>query len=188
MNKITISLGMSSNLILSDINKYISPFDFTYTNYAGLIKCFNDSFLYFCDNNYLDIYVYNNKKYIYNKRYNFIIFEEIYIEDFELISNNFEENDEKNIFDEFIKKYTIIINNLLNILTDSKLKIIFLLQRYNTFQSDLYELKNIFNLKFLKMNYYIQILFIDDNLSRKILKMLDFKDNDNELERLKFFI
>ena len=61
------------------------------------------------------------------------------------------------------------------------------MQRYNTYQIDLQDLRNVLKECYPNLRYYIHILFIDDKKAESVLKMLKLDDNDSEVTRLKYW-
>lgn len=81
-------------------------------------------------------------------------------------------------------RYQERINNFKNYLLDENNFITFIIQRYNTKEEDLFELKNVLLEKYPKLKFKIHI--IDENSERmyKHLRYMNFKDEDEEVKRI----
>ena len=81
MNKVGISLGWNCYSAIYGVNNNIRtkktdgyntcPFDEMVSNYNGIVKCIEDDFQYFYDENYLSLKELPNEYQINNSKYNF---------------------------------------------------------------------------------------------------------------------
>jgi len=197
MQKIGISLGMNyeafnwgvnNKLIEQNVNGYKTcPFDKMYSNYPGIIECLNDDFKFFCDINYLSI-IYTSEGYlIYNSKYKFAFNKESFDNNNILWSENIDHFIIIN-YDNFLKIYSNRINAFREYLLDPKNKIEFIIQRYNTFKIDLWELKNVLSKHYPNLKYNFNVLFIDNENARNILKILQLDSNHPEMDRLNYWL
>jgi hypothetical protein len=200
MNAIGISLGCSCDSAVWGVQQSIRktkeneyktcPFDEMLSNFPGLIECLKDDFKYFCDINYLTMIETPAGPFIYNTKYKFAFNHESPGHDNIYLTQKWPEGINhfiNNNFANFINRYTKRIQSFRNYLSNPNNYISFILQRYNTRQVDLTELREVFQLHYPDLNYYINLLFIDNNRAGNILRTLKFDDNDPEVTRLKYW-
>ena len=166
------------------------PFDEMLSNYPGLIECLKDDFKYFCDPDYLTIIETTCGPFIYNTKYKFAFNHESPGHDDLYLTQKWPEGINhfiNNNFAHFIERYKNRIKSFRDYLSNSNNYISFILQRYNTYQIDLQDLRNVLKECYPNLRYYIHILFIDDKKAESVLKMLKLDDNDSEVTRLKYW-
>jgi len=204
MNQVGISLGWCCDSATrgveiglrqkKDDGYKTCPFDLCITNYPNIVQCIKDDFKYFCDDNYLKFTSENmlfikdcEPKYIYNTMYNFAFNHESPEEANLYITENWPEGKNHFLLDNyknFKLRYQERINNFKNYLLDENNFITFIVQRYNTKEEDLFELKNALLEKYPKLKFKFHI--IDENSERmyKHLRYMNFKDEDEEVKRI----
>lgn len=200
MNCVGISLGMTCDAaIIGVVDKIRAkkedgyntcPFDEMLSNYPGLIDCLKDDFKYFCDTDYLILLDTSDGKFIFNTKYRFAFNHEspghadLYIEQkWPEGINHFVNNNYAN----FIKRYTKRIQSFRNYLSNPRNHVGFILQRYNTYQIDLNELHVALKMHYPRLQYYVNIIFIDNGKAKNVLNVLQFKEEEPEMERLKYW-
>ena len=200
MNAIGISLGFTCDSAVWGIEKGIrekkingyktGPFDEMLSNYPGLIECLKDDFKYFCDPDYLTTIETTDGIFIYNTRYKFAFNHESPDHDDLYLKQNWAEGKNhfiNNNFAHFITRYNTRIKSFRDYLSDPNNYISFILQRYNTYQGDLDELRNVLKYYYPHLKYYIHLLFADNKKVENILKMLKMDENDPEITRLQYW-
>lgn len=201
MQKIGISLGMKCDAAIwgvengireTKINGYHTcPFDEMLCNYPGMVECLKDNFAYFCDVNYLKIINTSDGPFIYNTKYKFAFNHESPGHDDLHIKQKWPEGINhfiNNNFFHFIERYNKRIKSFREYLSDPNNEIEFILQRYNTFNEDLWDLKDALLLHYPNLKYEVHILYIENTLARKILQMLQFTIHDEEIDRLDYWL
>ena len=200
MKPIGISLGMKCDSAVWGVTNGIRdtkengyktcPFDEMLTNYPGLIECLKDDFKYFCDPSYLILLDTINGPFIYNKKYRFVFNHEspghadLYItQKWPEGKNHFINNN----YLHFINRYKQRIQNFRNYLKNPNNYISFILQRYNTYQINLSELRDVLKIHYPNLRYYIHILFITNHDARNILQTLKFDEKEEEMDRLNYW-
>jgi hypothetical protein len=201
MKKIGISLGWNCYSAVWAVNNNIRtrknegyntcPFDKMISNYDGLVECLNDDFLYFFDENYLELIKEQkeNEYTIYNNKYNFGFNHEspghadLYItENWPEGINHFINNN----FDNFKKRYSKRINNFRQYLKDPNNFITFVITSWNKSQEDIYELKLAIEKHYPNLKY--DVIILDDPNGKeyflKHMRDMKYNDNDNEIKRL----
>ena len=201
MNKIGISLGMKCDAAVWGVNNGLRekktngyktcPFDEMLSNYPGVIECLKDDFKYFCDINYLTIINTTDGPFIFNSKYKFAFNHESPGHDNLHITQKWDEGINhfiNNNFANFIKRYNKRINSFREYLSNPNNYIEFILQRYNTFKVDLWELKDALLVHYPELKFNFNIVFIDNDSARKILQTLQFIDEDEEINRLDYWM
>ena len=200
MNCVGISLGMTCDAaIIGVVDKIRAkkedgyntcPFDEMLSNYPGLIDCLKDDFKYFCDPDYLILLDTADGKFIFNTKYRFAFNHEspghadLYIEQkWPEGINHFVNNN----YAHFIKRYTKRIKSFRAYLSNPRNHIGFILQRYNTYQIDLNELHVALKMHYPRLQYYVNIIFIDNGKAKNVLNVLQFNEDEPEMERLKYW-
>lgn len=201
MNKIGISLGMKCDAAIWGIETGLRkrkiegyntcPFDEMLSNYPGILQCLKDDFKYFCDTNYLKIIDTQDGPFIFNTKYKFAFNHESPGHDNLHIKQEWAEGINhfiNNNYAHFIERYTKRINSFREYLLDPNNYIEFIIQRYNTFKIDLWELKDILLLHYPDLKLNFNVIFIDNIEARKVLKVLQFTENDEEMDRLNYWM
>jgi hypothetical protein len=166
------------------------PFDEMLSNYPGLIECLKDDFKYFCDTDYLTMIETTSGPFIYNTKYKFAFNHESPGHDDLYLTQKWAEGKNhfiNNNYTHFIERYTNRIKSFREYLSNPNNYISFILQRYNTYQIDLNDLRNVLKEHYPNLRYYIHILFTDDKKAENVLKMLKLGDTDPEVTRLKYW-
>jgi hypothetical protein len=198
-NKVGISLGWrcksASEGVQLGIRKrknegYLTcPFDEMVSNYQGIIKCIEDGFNFFCDTNYLEIVKKDNENLIINKYYNFMFNHEspghadLYIhEKWAGGINHFIDNDYK----EFKDRYNRRIANFKNYIEDPDNIIVFIIERYNTNNDNINDIKNALNkmYPFLQYEFYFLDLQCDPNEIKANMLYIGLDPDSEEIKRL----
>lgn len=200
MNAVGISLGMKCDSAIwgvensirdTKVNGYQTcPFDEMISNLPGIIECLRDDFKYFCDPEQLCLLFTGTEHFVYNKKYRFAFNHESPGHDDLFKSQEWPEGMThyiNNNYAHFIKRYTKRIQSFRNYLSNPKNFIIFILKRYNTYQKDLCELKKALRLHYPNLNFHIVILPVNNNDAKNTLKMLQFKEDEEELDRLNYW-
>ena len=166
------------------------PFDEMLNNYPGLIECLKDNFQFFCDTNYLTLLNTSNGVFIYNTKYRFVFNHEspghadLYItQKWPEGKNHFINNN----FAHFISRYTRRIQNFRRYLNNPNHYISFILQRYNTYQINLTDLRDALKIHYPNLRYYIDILFISNVEARGVLQTLQLEEKEEEMDRLNYW-
>lgn len=201
MNKIGISLGMTCDAAVWGINNDLRerkingyktcPFDEMLSNYPGVVECLKDDFKYFCDTNYLTIVDTTDGPFIFNSKYKFAFNHESPGHDNLHIKQQWNEGINhfiNNNFTNFIERYNKRINSFREYLANPNNYINFLIERYNTFKVDLWELKDALLLHYPNLKFNFNIIFIDNISARKVLQTLQFSDEDEEINRLDYWM
>ena len=200
MNCVGISLGMTCDAAIIGVVEKIRakkedgyntcPFDEMLCNYPGVIECLKDDFKYFCDTDYLKLIDTCDGKFIFNTKYRFAFNHEspghadLYIEqEWPEGINHYINNNYAN----FIKRYTRRIQSFRNYLSNPRNYVGFILQRYNTYQIDLHELRDVLKVRYPHLQYYINIMFIDNVKAKNVLNVLQFKEDEPEMDRLQYW-
>lgn len=200
MSSIGISLGCTCDSAIFGVENKLRgikatgyktcPFDEMLSNYPGLIECLKDDFKYFCDPYYLSLIETSDGQFIFNKKYKFAFNHESPGHDNLYIKQEWPEGINhfvNNNFTNFIKRYTKRIQAFRDYLLTPNNFINFILQRYNTYQSDLNELREALKINYPYLQYQIHVCYIDGNRINNILKMLQLDDDDPEVYRLQFW-
>lgn len=183
--------GVANGLRGTKENGYNTcPFDEMLNNYPGLIECLKDDFKYFCDTNYLTLLNTSNGVFIYNTKYRFVFNHEspghadLYItQKWPEGKNHFINNN----FSHFISRYTKRIQNFRRYLNNPNHYISFILQRYNTYQINLTDLRDALKIHYPNLRYYIHILFITNVEARGVLQTLQLEEKEEEMDRLNYW-
>jgi hypothetical protein len=198
MIPIGISLGMKCDSAVWGVSTGIRefkengyntcPFDEMLSNYPGIIECLKDDFKHFCDTNYLILIDTSIGEFIYNTKYRFAFNHEspghadLYIiQNWTEGKNHFINNN----FAHFISRYTKRIQNFRNYLKNPNHYISFILQRYNTSQTNIRELREALKIHYPHLRYYIHTICIHNTEAQNILQVLQFNENEEEFIRLK---
>lgn len=201
MNRVGISIGMKCDAAVWGIENGIRdrksngyntcPFDEMLSNYHGILECLKDDFKYFCDTNYLEILNTTDGPFIYNSKYKFAFNHESpghnnlhIIQKWPEGINHFINNN----YAHFIKRYKKRINSFRKYLADPNNYIEFILQRYNTFTLDLWQLNDILLVRYPHLKFKVNIIFIDNITAHKVLKLLQLNDSDFEIQRLQYWV
>jgi len=201
MNKIGISLGMTCDAAIWGINNDLRekkingyktcPFDEMLSNYPGVIECLKDDFKYFCDINYLTIVNTTDGPFIINSKYKFAFNHESPGHDNLHVKQEWTEGINhfiNNNFTHFIERYDKRIDSFRKYLSNPNNYIEFIIQRYNTFKVDLWELKDALLLHYPNLKFNFNVLFIDNVAARKVLQTLQFTEDDDEMNRLDYWM
>lgn len=200
MIPIGISLGMKCDSAVWGVSNGLRktkekgyktcPFDEMLSNYPGLVECLKDDFKYFCDTKYLTLLDTPNGPFIYNTKYRFVFNHESpghadlhVLQKWPEGKNHFINN---NYF-HFIERYTRRIQNFRNYLKNPNHYISFILQRYNTYQINLTELRDALKIHYPNLRYYIHILFITNTDAKGVLQTLQLNESEEEMDRLKYW-
>ena len=199
MIPIGISLGMKSDTAewgimngLRDTEQMgydTCPFDKMLTNYPGLIECLKDDFAYFCLPSHLKLLNTPQGDFIYNTKYRFIFNYESpgqYIKE-EKVWSGGEHHFSKDNFANFIERYTKRIQNFRRYLNNPNNYISFILHRYNTYQINVNELRDVLKIHYPNLRYYIHILFITNTEAKEILQLSQFNETEEEMDRLNYW-
>jgi hypothetical protein len=163
------------------------PFDLMITNYPGIIQCFKDGLDDLYNTDYLELRtvdsLWKGETFIYHTKYHFIFNHEspghgnLYNqEQWDGGINHFVADN----FKMFVERYRNRVNNLKYYLQND---VNFIIQRYNTLEEDLYELKNVLIEKYPHIN--CKFIILDDNKEYEHYAILMNMDvNDNEVKRL----
>ena len=200
MRRIGISLGMKCDAAVwgiengireRKINGYQTcPFDEMLSNYPGILECLRDDFKYFCDTKYLEIIHTTDGPFIFNSKYKFAFNHESPGHDNLHIIQKWPEGINhfiNNNYAHFIQRYEKRINSFRSYLSDPNNYIEFILQRYNTFTSDLWQLNDILLIRYPHLKFKINIIFIDNITAKKVLQLLNFNYTDEEIYRLQYW-
>ena len=183
--------GVSNGLRDTKENGYKTcPFDEMMTNYPGLIECLKDDFKYFCDPEYLILIETSVGPLIYNTKYRFAFNHESPGHADLYITQNWPEGKDhfiNNNYAHFITRYSKRINSFRNYLKNPNNYISFILQRYNTYQINLSELRDVLKIHYPHLRYYIHLLFISNNEARSVLQTLKFDPTEEEMDRLNYW-
>lgn len=200
MIPIGISLGMKCDSAVwgtingirdTKANGYTTcPFDEMLSNYPGLIECLKDDFKYFCDPEYLTILKTSKEDFIYNTKYRFAFNHESPGQGDLYITQKWAEGKNhfiNNNFAHFIERYEKRINNFRNYLKNPNHYISFIIQRYNTYQINLQDLKDALKIHYPDLRCYFHILFITNTEARNVLQLLQFDEKEEEMDRLNYW-
>lgn len=164
------------------------PFDLIMSNYPGIIKCIEDDFKFFCDTNYLGIVQSKESgdNLIINKYYNFVFNHEspghadLYIhEKWNGGINHFIDNDYKEFKDRFNRR----IANFKNYLQDPNNIIVFIIERHNTNNDNINDIKNVLNKMYPFLQY--EFYFLDPTNDINIKEHMLFIGVDPDSEEIK---
>jgi hypothetical protein len=204
MKKVGISLGWNCNGAIHGVevgirgkkDGYLTcPFDEMVTNLSGIIKCLDEDFKYFCDDNCLKIIKctselehlqhVKNEELLHNTYYNFIFNHEspghanLYkTQNWSGGINHYIDNNYK----EFKIRYNKRITNFLNYINDPNNYIIFILHGYNDTCESIIELKSVLNSKYpnLKYELYFLPIYYDKNIIVHHYNLLNVSNNNLE--------
>jgi len=200
MDCVGISLGMKCDATLWAVeNKFrkkkeegycTCPFDEMITNYPGIVECIRDDFKYFYDPEYLKIIQLGDQFFIHHTKYRFIFNHEspghadLYItQQWPEGPNHFVNNN----YAHFIERYSKRVTSFRNYLLNKNNYIYFILQRYNTYQIDLDNLKDALKINYPHLKYEVILLFLDNKTARNNLQLMKFTENEEEMDRLNYW-
>jgi len=190
-------VGVSTGLRSKRCNGYKTcPFDTMFTNYGGVVQCFEDDFKYFCDTEYLQIIQMpstcqhfstngEGNMLIYNTKYNFLFNHESphkdhYINEcWEKGINHFVMNN----YEEFINRYSRRIRNVRELLKSGK-HITFILTRPETDLVDIPELVHVIKSKYPSLEFDFKFIDFDKAFYHEFLLLMKFDKEDEEVKRL----
>ena len=177
MKRIGISLGwncasaiygVENNIRDTKQNGYLTcPFDEMLKSLSGLMKCINEDFKYFHDENHLIISNHSGENLIYNTRYNFMFNHEspghanLYItQNWPGGINHYIDNN----YEKFKERYAKRINNFFNYINDPNNHIIFIINGYNPMSKNIFKLRELLNTKYPHLSY--ELLFAPANCDK----------------------
>ena len=199
MKKVGISLGyncapaiygVQNNIRGTKQNGYLTcPFDEMVTNLSGLIKCIDEDFKYFHDENYLIVKNNSGDNLIHNTRYNFYFNHEspghanLYIEqNWPGGINHYIDNN----YNKFKERYTKRINHFLNYINNPNNHIVFILTGYKETNHNILRLKHTLNTKYPHLSYeflFTPVGYYDKDIITHY-GLMGFSDYDVEWEDL----
>jgi hypothetical protein len=206
MPKIAISLGWNCNGAIHGVETGIRktkkegyltcPFDELVSNLSGVIKCIDEDFKNFYDENFLSIIQckgdspnfshIKDDKLIRNTYYNFIYNHEspghanLYIsQNWKGGINHYIDNNYKEFKNRYIKR----ISNFYSYLNNPENEIIFILHGYNESNSQILLLKTVLEKKFPNLKYELYFLPVhyDKNIIADHYKLMGYSENDLEM-------
>lgn len=201
MNKIGISLGynchsanwgVENNVRSKKCDGYKTcPFDKMVTNYKGIVDCLNDDFLYFYDENFLEMVkeIKEDEYAIYNNKYNFVFNHESPGHADLYISENWKEGINHYTNNNFLnlkERYSNRINNFRSYLSDPNNYISFIINSWNKTQDDIKDLKMAIEKHYPNIKY--QVIILNDPQGKeyylKHMRYMRYKEDDFEIARI----